>query len=113
MKFLIQFITILIGAFILEHVLPWYCIAIAAFTGGYVLRSNTNFIAGFLAICFLWLIQALISDASSSSALADRVALIFPLGQKYLLYLTTVVMGGLVGGFAAMAGASLKSLTVR
>jgi hypothetical protein len=108
MKFLIQLIIIIIGAFILELALPWYCIAIAAFAGGYVLKSNANFLAGFLAIGVLWLAKASITDAASSSMLADRVAQIFPLGQKYLLYVMMSVIGGLVGGFAAMAGAGLK-----
>ena len=113
MKFLIQFITIVLGAFILELALPWYCIGIAAFAGGYILKSNANFLAGFLAIGILWLVKASLTDAASSSMLADRVAQIFPLGQKYLLYIVMSVIGGLVGGFASVAGAGLKELTVR
>ena len=107
MKFLIQVIAILIGAYVLELFLPWYCIAIAAFTGGYFLRTRFNFLAGFLAIGLLWLIKAGITDAASSSDLADRVAQIFPLKEKSLLYLVMVVLGGLVGGFAAMAGGAV------
>jgi hypothetical protein len=108
MKFIIQFITILIGAYILELFLPWYCIAISAFLGGYILKSNANFFAGFLAIGLLWLLKAMLIDATSTSILADRVALIFPVKQKALLYVVMVLLGGLVGGFAALAGSALK-----
>lgn len=108
MKFLIQLLAIMAGAFILELFLPWYCIAVSAFTGGYVLKTKLNFLAGFLAIGLLWLLKASLIDIASSSTLADRVAIIFPLGQKYFLYLVTVLIGGLVGGFAAMAGGALK-----
>ena len=110
MKFVIQLVTIMIGAFVLELFLPWYCIAIAAFTGGYVLKSKLNFLSGFLAIGLLWLLKASLIDASSTSDLADRVALIFTIKQKYLLYLVMTVIGGLVGGFGAMAGGAASKL---
>lgn len=107
MKLLIQVIAIIVVAFIFELVLPWWCIAIAAFAGGYALKSKANFLAGLLGIALLWLIKAVMLDASSSAPLAERVAAIFSL-SKPLLMLVTALIGGLVGGFAAMAGASLK-----
>jgi hypothetical protein len=107
MKFLIQFIIIFILAYLLELFLPWYSIAIAAFIGGLV-NSRFNFFAGFLAIALLWTIKAGLTEAASSSDLADRVALIFPVKQKSLLYVVMTVLGGLVGGFAAMAGSALR-----
>jgi hypothetical protein len=107
MKFAIQFIIIFILAYILELFLPWYAIAIAAFLGG-LINSRFNFFAGFLAIALLWTLKAGIIESASSSDLADRVALIFPVKQKALLYLVMAVLGGLVGGFAAMAGSALR-----
>ena len=107
MKFLIQFIAILIVAFVLELFMPWWCISIAAFAAGYAFNSKVNFLAGFLGIAFLWLIKAWVLDASASATLTERVAGIFSL-NKPLLMLVTAVIGGLVGGFAAMAGGALK-----
>jgi hypothetical protein len=108
MKFIIQFIIIIILAYLLELFLPWYSIALAAFIGGLV-NSRFNFLAGLLAIALLWTLKAGLTEASSSSDFADRVALIFPVKQKSLLYIVMAVLGGLVGGFAAMAGSALRS----
>lgn len=108
MKFTIQIMAIALLAFILELFLPWYCIAIASFTMGYLLRSKANFMAGFLGIGLLWLFKAWIMDASSTTNLADKVAHIFPLGHKGLLFLLMSVLGGLVGGFASLTGSLLR-----
>ena len=105
MKFSLQFFTILIIAFILELFLPWWSIAIAAFAGGMMLKSNANFVAGFLGIAILWLIKALIIDVNAATPLAEKVANIFPLHSKALLFLVMSLVGGLVGGLAALTGA--------
>jgi hypothetical protein len=107
MKFLIQLIAISIVAFILELFMPWWCIAIAAFAAGFALKSKVNFLAGFLGIALLWLIKVWILDATASAPLAERVAAIFSLNKPTLM-LVTALIGGLVGGFAAMTGAALK-----
>jgi len=107
MKFVIQFIAIALAAFILELFMPWWCIAIAALAGGYALKSKANFLAGLLGISLLWLIKAWMLDAAASAPLTERVAAIFSL-SKPLLLLVTALLGGLVGGFAAMSGGALK-----
>lgn len=107
MKFLIQFIAIAIIAFVLELFMPWWSIAIAAFAAGFALKSKANFLAGLLGIAILWLSKALIMEVSAAAPLADRVAGIFSLNKPLLMLLTSLI-GGLVGGFAAMTGASLK-----
>ena len=107
MKFIIQAIAIALLGFILEFFLPWYSVALASFVMGYFLRSKANFLAGFLGIALLWLLEAWIMDTSSTSALADKVAHIFPLGSKVYLFLLTSVLGGLVGGFASLTGSLL------
>jgi hypothetical protein len=108
MKFILQLFLIIILAHILELFLPWYYIAVAAFLGGYTLKSKANFVAGFLAIALLWSMKAWWIDTGSSTDLAQRVANILLVKQKLLLYLLTAVIGGLVGGFATLSGALLK-----
>jgi hypothetical protein len=58
MKFLIQFLAIVFLAHLLAMLLPWYAVAIAAFAMGFLLKSQYNFLAGFLAIATLWLFNA-------------------------------------------------------
>jgi hypothetical protein len=106
MKFFIQVVSILIIGFILEVFFPWWTIAIAAFIGGVAFNTRANFGAGFLAIVILWMAKALMIENAAAAPLADRVAAIFML-NKPLLFVVTAVIGGLVGGFAAMTGSAL------
>jgi len=106
MKIIIQIIAIAAVAFLLSLFLPWWSIAIAAFIGAAVLPTDKNFLSGFVAIFLLWIITALIITSGSSSDLANRVAGIFQV-PSWALYLITGVLGGLVAGFAAMAGGGL------
>lgn len=106
MRFLIQLLVIVILASVFELVLPWWSIALAGFLGGWVFRTRFNFVAGFLAIAILWAAMALIIDISAGAPLTDRVAAIFSV-PKPVLFVLTAGIGGLVGGFAAAAGAAL------
>lgn len=108
MRFPVQVLVIVVAGFFLELFFPWWSVAIAAFIGGMVLTTRFNFLAGFLGVGLLWIGKALITDLSSQSDLADRVARIFMLHNKFLLLLFTFVLIGLVGGFAAMSGGALR-----
>jgi len=108
MRFAVQVIVILVLASILELILPWWSIAIGAFAGGLVFRTRANFIAGFLGIGILWLTMALIIDTSAAAPLTTRVGNLFMGISPTVLLLATALIGGLVGGLAAVAGASLR-----
>jgi hypothetical protein len=108
MRFLIQFIAILFSAHLLALFMPWYSIAIAGFVMGYLLKSKTNFLAGFAAIATLWMFNAWLFDAASSSDLAARVARILMVKYEIVLFVVMGVIGGLVGGFAALTGSLLR-----
>ena len=107
MKFSLQLLFIFILAFVLELFLPWWCIAISAFIGGWLFHTRANFGAGFLAIAVLWTVRALLKEHGAAAPLTERVAEIFML-NKPLLFLMTATIGGLVGGFAAMTGSALN-----
>jgi len=108
MKFIIQIVAITFSAHLLALFLPWYCIAITPFAFGYLLKSNTDFLAGFCSIAILWIFNAWLLDSDTSSDLSVRVANLFSLPSKSLLYVIMAVIGGLVGGFAALSGALLR-----
>lgn len=109
MRFPVQIIFIVVVGFFVELFLPWWSVAIAGFAGGLLLNTRMNFLAGFLAVGILWVAKALITDLSTNSDLADRVARIFMLYHKSFLLLVTFVLSGLVGGFASMTGAALRA----
>ena len=108
MKFVIQFVAILFSAHLLALFMPWYSIALASFIMGFVLKSNTNFLAGFSAIALLWIFNAWLIDSASSADLTERVARIFSLKYEVVLYLVMGLIGGLVGGLAALTGSLLR-----
>ena len=108
MKFISKVLIIMIAGYVLEMFFPWWSIAIAAFLGSALIRSKASFVAGFIAIALLWSLKALLIDFSSASDLPQRVAIIFPLRNKTGLIFFTAVVGGLVGGFAALTGSLLQ-----
>jgi hypothetical protein len=108
MKFVAQIILIAVLAYLLDLFLPWYSIAIAAFVVSIFLRSASNFLAGFVAIGLLWFFAVWMIDKDSASGLAERVAAILQISDKQILFVVTALLGALVAGFAATAGASLR-----
>lgn len=109
MRFLAQFIVIGVISHLVGYFTPWYGFAIVAFLAGYFINSRQNFLAGFAAIALLWTIDALLADMSSSSTLPLRVAQLFGGSSVFITYVATALVGGLVGGFACMSGAMLKT----
>lgn len=90
--------------------LPWWSIAIVAFLVALLLalRPGRAFLCGFAGIFILWGVLSWWIDMKNSSILSRRMAEIFPLhGSSVLLVLITALVGGLVGGFAAMTGGAL------
>jgi hypothetical protein len=108
MKFLIQLAAIVVAAALLEIFLPWWSIAIGAALGGYFFRSNMNFLTGFLAIALLWLVKAMWLETQSTSSLTESIASILMVKSKTILFLVTALLGGLVGGFAALTTSLIK-----
>jgi hypothetical protein len=101
------FALILVLAFLAQLFLPWWviaplCFILAAGLGG---PAGRAFGAGFMGIGLGWLLTAAWLNAKSASILSHRVAQLLPLGGNgWVLVLVTAVLGGLVGGLAALAG---------
>lgn len=106
MKFVYQVIITAVGAFVLQTFLPWWTGAIVAAGVGYYIGNKglLSFFGGFLGIGLLWLGMALFIDVSTQSILTEKINRILPLNS----FLLTTLVGGLVGGFAAVTGALLS-----
>ena len=105
MKFLYQLIATVILSFLLQNFLPWWTMAVVSFALGY-LFGNTGFIsfcAGFLGVGLLWLGMAMFIDVSTQSILTEKINRILPLN----VFVLTTIIGGLVGGLAALTGSLL------
>lgn len=113
MRFLLSFLLTIALAFLAGMYLPWWSLAVAAFLVALLLPQHTikSFFAGFLAILVLWGALSFWIDWKNQQILSHKIAQLFPLGgSSALLILVTAVVGALVGGFAAMAGSSLRPL---
>ncbi len=99
-------------AVVAQLLLPWWSLAVVAFLVGLVLARSGKaaFLAGFVGAGLSWLLPALWLNTRNDGLLASRVAQLLPLGGSVpLLLLVTVLVAGLAGGLAALAGAWLRA----
>jgi len=111
MKLLVSIILTGLLAYVCAFWLPWWSIALAAFVIALLIpqRPAKAFLAGLLGIFLLWALIATIIDIRNESLLSAKIAEVLPLGgSSILLILVTGMVGGLVGGFAAMSGSYLR-----
>lgn len=104
------FLFILIISLVLQLFLPWWIIAIVAFTLSWW-RSRSGghaFGHSFMAIFLLWVAAGLFRSIPNENILANRIGemLTLPLSETnwILVLLITGIIGGLVAAFAGMAG---------
>jgi hypothetical protein len=107
------FLIILILSFVSSYFLPWWVAALIAFLAALFIgkTSGRSFWSGFGAIFILWVILALLKSIPNDNILAGRVIQLFPLPHNWiLLLLITALIGGLVGGLAALSGILTKKV---
>lgn len=107
MKFIIQLLITIVVCFILQSFLPWWTMAVGAFTVAYLVGNKgfPAFAAGFIAVAFLWLGMAFYIDALTNSILTEKINRLLPINA----FVATLIIGGLVGGFASLTGALMKT----
>ena len=104
-------------AWLLQLFLPWWTIAIAAFTIAYSVKQNSfaAFGSAFIAVFLMWVGYAYLLSSANENILAMKVAELLKQltkGSIVALYLLTGLIGGLVSGLGALTGtltAKLKS----
>jgi hypothetical protein len=65
-------------------------------------------LSGFTALFLLWGALAWVISSNNNHLLAGKVALILKMGNPILLIIVTALIGGLVAGFAALAGSFVR-----
>jgi len=105
--------TVIILVFILGYFFEWWTVAIASFIGGAILgkSSGETFAKGMVAVIMVWLLMVCYYHFSTQGILSNKIAQILPVGGNVaLLIVATVLIGGIVGGWAAMSGFLVRNL---
>ena len=111
MRFILSVLLTAALSFLAGLYTPWWSIAIVSFLVAVLVkqRYGAAFLAGFIAIFLLWGGLSFWIDIKNNGVLSHKMAQLFPLGgSSVLLILVTALVGGLVGGFAAMSGSTLR-----
>ena len=100
------FLLLLLLSFALQWVLPWWILVVVAFALAFWLanKASVAFWAGFWGIFLGWLGLSLFYHMRNDGLLTSRVATLFTLPQPWLLLVVAVLLGGLLGGLAALTG---------
>ncbi|MBO9572508.1 MAG: hypothetical protein J7497_09920 [Chitinophagaceae bacterium] len=113
MRFLFSILLIALLAFAAGIYLPWWSVAIAAFIVAVVIPQSPglSFLAGFSGVLLLWLVLSWSITSSNDHVLAAKIARILPLnGSVLLLVIITSLIGGIIGGLAALTGSLLRKI---
>ena len=111
MRFLLTVLLIAALSFIAGLYLSWWSLAIIAFAVALLIPQSIgkSFLAGFTGIFLLWGLLSFWIDTKNEGLLAGKISQLFGLGDgSLLLVLVTALIGALVGGFAALSGASIR-----
>ena len=113
MRLLLQILVVAFLGLVLAQFMPWWGVAIAGATAGYFFAGHRgkSFLAGFIGIFILWFAMAFYMKISTGSDFADRFAQLFPFPLSgTALMAVSGVIGGIIGGFGAFTGDSIKRL---
>lgn len=114
---MIQVLLIAFLSLLAQLAFPWWSVAIVAFavcfwrgtaSRGSAFRGSgagRAFLYGFAGVALVWLVYALIIHFRTDGIFTGRMSqLLFKADASAGLVLATVVLGGLVGGLAGVAG---------
>jgi len=106
------FLSTFLVSGVLLNFLPWWVIGVVAAAVALIFRTKPvlSFFAGFFGIALLWGLYAGYLDGQNESLLSSQLGQIFNGLSSIGLILTTALIGGLVGGLAAMTGSLLRKV---
>ncbi|PWJ59901.1 hypothetical protein CLV98_10175 [Dyadobacter jejuensis] len=112
MQGIINFFVVFILALVGQLLAPWWMIALVPFAVQFwrPVGFLPSFLSSFLGIALLWLGYGWYQHSESAGILSERMAQVFSLPNAPALLAITVLVGGLMGGLAGLAGFSVKNI---
>jgi|SRR5450432_843288 hypothetical protein len=111
MKFIVSIVLTALLSFEICLYMDWWAIAIAAFMVAIFIHQKPakSFLTGFIALLILWGGLSWWIDIKNEHVLSHKMAALLPFGGSvFIMILVTALIGGLVAGFASMAGSYLR-----
>lgn len=115
MRPVINYFIILVATALLQLVLPWWIIALVPFAVC-LWRSQhagTAFFVSLAVVATVWLAYATFLHQTTQGSMSDRIAELFSLPSGMTLMFSVTLLGGIVAGFAGLAGYYVRQLFVR
>jgi hypothetical protein len=116
MKFIAQFLLIIVGSYFAQSYLPWWSMVIVAGIAGFFFsfeKSRKSFYTGFFAILVSWTVLAYFADTLNEGVFSDKMKTVLEGLTMPLLILLPAVLGGILAGFASMTGNQLRNLFLK
>jgi hypothetical protein len=111
---MLQILLIALLSLLAQFVLPWWSLAIVAFLVCFWRGQSAgrSFLAGFYGVALVWLVYAIILHSRTDGVFTGRMSeLLFKTNSAILPGLVTAIVGGLVGGLAALSGFLVRQAT--
>ncbi len=115
MRPVINYFIILAATALLQLVLPWWIIAVVPFAVCMWRSSHPDmaFLVSLAAVSTVWLAYATFMHRTTEGSMSDRIAELFSLPSGMALMFSVTLLGGIVAGFAGLAGYYVRQLFVR
>jgi nucleoside permease NupC len=100
------YILIIILSAIAQYFGPWWLMPIVCFALSFWKSKSVKeaFLVAFAAVSTLWLGLALYQNFVTEGVITLKIAELFRIPNASLLFAAVTVVGGIVAGFAGMAG---------
>lgn len=112
MRFIYFLIGLVVLVIFLNPILAFWMmmILVAVLTAWSGLKPLPAFLAGGLAMGFVWFGKSIYWMLTTGSPLADRMGELMGIGTGIILALVTAVLGFFIGGFSGLSGSTFRNL---
>lgn len=114
MKLISSILLMMLGSFAVCLFFPWWSIAIVCLCVSIFIpqKRGISFLSGMSSLFFLWFGWSLWISTNNNHILAQRVSLlILKIDNPILLCFITGMIGGIIGGMAALTGSFFRPVS--